>query len=49
MEQWKDIKGFEDFYQISNYGRIRSKDRIVKANKNGTSMLYLKFMCKLYR
>lgn len=28
MEIWKDIKGFEDFYEVSNYGRIKSKDRI---------------------
>ena len=24
MEEWKDIKGFEGLYQISNYGRIKS-------------------------
>lgn len=29
MEIWKDIKGFEGFYQASNLGRIRSIDRIV--------------------
>jgi len=27
MEIWKDIKGFEGFYQISNYGRVRSLTR----------------------
>jgi len=26
-EQWKDIKGFEGIYQVSNYGIIRSLDR----------------------
>ena len=31
-EIWKDIKGYEDLYQISNLGRIRSKDR---ATRNG--------------
>ncbi len=25
MEQWKDIVGYEDYYQISNLGRIKSK------------------------
>lgn len=30
MEVWKDIKGFEEFYEVSNLGRIRSKDRIQK-------------------
>lgn len=27
MEIWKDIEGFEGFYQISNYGEVRSLDR----------------------
>lgn len=26
-ETWKDIKGYESAYQISNYGRVRSLDR----------------------
>lgn len=29
-EIWKDIEGFEN-YQISNYGRIKSKERMVKS------------------
>ena len=24
-EIWKDIPGFEGFYQVSNFGKIRSK------------------------
>ena len=24
MEQWKDIKGYEGYYQISNYGNIKN-------------------------
>lgn len=24
MEQWKDIKGYEGFYQISNHGRVKN-------------------------
>lgn len=27
MEVWKDIAGFEGFYQVSNYGRVRSLTR----------------------
>lgn len=27
MEIWKDIKGWEGYYQVSNLGRIRSLDR----------------------
>ena len=34
IEEWKDIKGYEDFYQISNFGRVRSlyfnREKILK-------------------
>jgi hypothetical protein len=33
-EEWKDIKGYEGLYQVSNYGRIRSLDRYI-IYKNG--------------
>lgn len=29
-EIWKDVPDYEDYYQISNCGRVKSKDRIVK-------------------
>ena len=28
-EKWKSIKGFEEFYEVSNFGNIRSVDRII--------------------
>ena len=28
-EIWKDIVGYEDYYQCSNLGRVKSLDRIV--------------------
>ena len=28
-EIWKDIKGFEGLYQVSNLGRVKSLDRLV--------------------
>ena len=34
MEIWKDIKGYEGYYQISNLGRVRSLDRVIIC-KNG--------------
>lgn len=40
MEVWKDIKGYEGLYQVSNFGRVRSIDRYVSHPKSG--MLYLK-------
>jgi hypothetical protein len=30
MENWKDIKGFEGAYQVSDLGNIRSLDRFIK-------------------
>lgn len=30
MEEWRDVVGYEEYYEISNLGRIRSKDRIIK-------------------
>lgn len=34
IEIWKDIIGYEGYYQISNLGNVKSLNRIVK-NKNG--------------
>ena len=28
-EIWRDIEGYEGYYEISTYGRIRSKDRLI--------------------
>lgn len=35
-EIWKDILGYEGFYQISNMGRVRSLDRIIKRKDGGS-------------
>lgn len=29
MEIWKDIKGYEGIYQVSNYGKVKSLDRAI--------------------
>ncbi|VEV88292.1 HNH homing endonuclease [Staphylococcus phage HMGUsa2] len=29
-EIWKDIRGYEGLYQVSNFGRVRSLDRVIK-------------------
>ena len=53
MEEWRDIKGYEGAYQVSSYGRIRSRFKILKKqkhkqgyelvglSKNGTTKRYL--------
>jgi hypothetical protein len=36
MEIWKEIEGYEGLYEVSNYGRVKSLERIAKwgvANK----------------
>lgn len=39
-EIWKDIKGFEGYYQVSNLGRVRSLDRdILRHYKNKEKMV----------
>ena len=45
-EIWKNISGFDGLYQASNFGRVRSMDRIVKHGYGGTQVIkqkYLKF------
>lgn len=31
---WKDIKGYETLYEVSNTGKIRSKDRLARCGKS---------------
>ena len=35
VEEWKDIIGYEDYFQVSNLGRVRTKPK-VSINKWGT-------------
>lgn len=30
MEEWKDIRGYEGLYQVSNEGRVKSLERVVE-------------------
>ena len=32
-EEWRDVVGYEEAYQVSNLGRVRSKDRIVTSKR----------------
>lgn len=38
-EVWKDIPGYEGYYQVSNYGRVRRLPTIVRANSGGKQSL----------
>lgn len=35
-ERWRDIKGFEGLYQVSDLGRVRSLDRKIHVDRRGT-------------
>lgn len=37
VEKWKDIAGYEGYYQVSNIGRVRSLDRVV-VKSNGVKL-----------
>jgi len=46
-EKWKEIAGYEGFYDVSNFGRVKSlarkysrKERYMKVHKCGTKYLY---------
>lgn len=48
-EIWKDVKGYEGKYQVSNYGRVKSlnymrtgKERIMKPGINSTGYRFIK-------
>ena len=52
-EIWKDVVGWEDCYQVSNLGNVRSKDRYVRYKDKGLrfvlgKMLKLKYDKKGY-
>ena len=36
MEQWKPVKGFEGWYEISDLGNIRSIDRVIDHKRDKT-------------
>lgn len=38
MEKWKDIKGFEGLYQVSNLGNVRSLDMVIPHRNNHTQL-----------
>lgn len=43
MEQWKDIKGYEGYYQISSYGKVKNivTGNILKPSKSKTGYLHI--------
>jgi hypothetical protein len=38
MVLWKDVRGYEGLYEVSNFGEMRSSERRVKGRSYGTRM-----------
>jgi hypothetical protein len=34
IEEWKDIPGYEGYYMVSNFGKVKSKERYVRSRNN---------------
>ena len=49
-EEWKDILGFEGIYQASNFGRVKSLERIdARGNRAKERILKAKLVCGYYQ
>ena len=44
MEEWREILDYEGQYQISNIGRVKSVERMVKSNGNNMRIQYERFL-----
>ena len=42
MEEWRDIKGYEGIYQVSNEGRVKSLERYVGGNGRNQCLKLIK-------
>lgn len=45
-EIWRDIVGYEGYYQVSNFGNVRSVDRYVRANVSGRKFIHGQLITK---
>lgn len=46
MEEWKSVVGFEDYYEVSNLGRVRSCLRCVPHSRGGIATKQSKIISK---
>lgn len=57
VEEWKDIQGYEGFYEVSDWGNVRSTKQILKKTKNAQGYLVVSLsdkehkqhQCKVHR
>lgn len=43
IEIWKPVVGFEEFYQVSNYGRIKNTRKVMKTYQNNKGYVMIDF------
>lgn len=48
MEEWPDVIGWEQYYEVSNLGNIRSKDRLRKHSRSGNYYVFKGRPIKVY-
>lgn len=46
VEEWKDISGWEGYYQISSFGRVKSLARAIPHPKSGTLNIKQRFLAQ---
>lgn len=39
VEQWRPVRGYQGFYEVSDLGRVRSVDRVVGQRPNGPRLV----------
>lgn len=44
MEEWRDVKGYEGLYQVSNEGRVKSLERVIIRNDGVTQTIKEKML-----
>lgn len=48
-EKWKDVKGYEGIYQVSNLGRVKSLDRKVYQKNKNNKFQYVTYKGKMLK
>jgi len=46
-ERWKGVVGYEEYYQVSNLGRLRTFDKVVR-NRSGTRRVKRQFLKPIF-
>ena len=44
VEIWSDVNGYEEFYQVSSCGRVKSLRRVVKNSKNSCRIVSQRYL-----